>query len=180
MSQLRGFVYREKRNARPLEDDQDRVIRLGKADDSRLYQVRSHTTQLYRNGTIEYLRDGVVGVVDTGGTLQVKPGFEDYDQSANYLLAADLVTTKSGERAEILGDDHFVHRLLEAGCRINQSAEDNFFRVTNVYQAELHRSLEKDYSQSHISSTPRSTVSHHQPKYDDDHQQQPNSPRHGM
>lgn len=180
VSQLRGFVYREKLNARPLEDDQDRVIRLGKADDSRLYQVRSHTTQLYRNGTIEYLRDGVVGVVDTGGTLQVKPGFEDYDQSANYLLAADLVTTKSGERAEILGDDHFVHRVLEAGCRINQSAEDNFFRVTNVYQAELHRSLEKDYSQSHRSSTPRSTVSHHQPKYDDDHQQQPNSPRHGM
>lgn len=155
VSQLRGFVYREKRNARPLEDDQNRAIRLGKADDSRLYQVRSHTTQLHRNGTIEYLRDGVVGVVDKGDTLQVKPGFEDYDQSANYLLAADLVTTKSGERAEILGGDHFVHRVLEAGCRINHSAEDNFFRVTNVYQAALYTSLEQDYLNSTNSALSR-------------------------
>lgn len=180
VSQLRGFVYREKRNARPLEDDQHRAIRLGQADDSRLYQVCSHTTQLRRNGTIEYLRDGVVGVVDKGDTLQVKPGFEDYDQSANYLLAADLVTTKSGERAEILGDDHFVHRVLEAGCRINQSAQDNFFCVTNVYQAELHRSLERDYSQSLRSSAPRATLSHYQDNHDDDQPQQPNYPHPGM
>lgn len=175
--QLRGFVYREKRDARTHEADLNRAIRLGKSDDSPLFHVRSHTTQLHRDGTIEYLRDGVVGVVDRGDILQVKPGFEDYDQSANYLLAADLVTTKSGEHAEILGDDHFVHRVLEAGCRINQSAEDNFFSVTHIYQAALHRSLERDYLHSQSSDgSPNARSNRQLERYDENQPEQSSHP----
>ncbi|WPP02555.1 TraI/MobA(P) family conjugative relaxase (plasmid) [Pseudomonas sp. HR96] len=173
VSQLRGFVYREKRNNRSLEGEEDCAIRLSKADDSRVYDVSSHTSHLFRDGTIEYLRDGVVGVVDRGDVLQVQPGFEDYDQSANYLLAADLVTTKSGEHAEILGDDHFVHRVLEAGCRINHSAEDNFFRVTDVYQAALYTRLEQDYLHSQNSGvSPDARSSRQLERFDDNQPEQ--------
>jgi hypothetical protein len=152
VSQLRGFVYREKRQALTHEGGSDRAIRFSKADDTRVHHVSTHTSQLYRSGSIEYLRDGVVGVVDRGNLVQVKPGFEDYDESANYRLAANLVRTKSGETAEILGDDHFVDQVLTAGFSINYHADQNFFSVTNHYQIHLYNSIEKKYLQSQVAT----------------------------
>jgi hypothetical protein len=152
VSQLRGFVYREKRNALTHEGGSDRAIRFSKADDAGIRHIPTHTSQLYRNGTVEYLRDGVVGVVDRGNLVQIKPGFEDYDESHNYRLAANLVRTRSGETAEIIGDDQFVNQVLTAGFKINYHAEKNFFRVTNEYQIRLYSALEREYQLSNNAS----------------------------
>lgn len=175
VSQLRGFVYREKRNSLSHDGDSDRTIRFSKADDTGIRHIHTHTSQLHRNGTIKYLRDGVVGVVDSGNLVQVKPGFEDYDESHNYRLAANLVRTKSGETAEIIGNDQFVDHVLTAGFSINQNAQKSFFHVTNDYQIGLYNAIEREheYSQS-------ATNLHNRParRSESDDEAQPRTPSH--
>ncbi|RMT67421.1 putative relaxase/mobilization nuclease MobA, partial [Pseudomonas syringae pv. theae] len=105
VSQLRGFVYREKRKERTPDDGFDRLIQCGQADDSAVYHLRSYTSHLHRDGTVEYLREGRAGVIDRGDFVHVKPGFNDDDELDNYRLAANLVSTKSGDTVRIIGDD---------------------------------------------------------------------------
>ncbi len=154
VSQLRGFAYREKRNDRILAGDQDRAIRLSKADDSRFHHVPSHTSQLYRDGTIEYLRDGVVGVVDRGDLLQVMPGFEDYDESANYSLAVHLASSKNRENIKVLGDDQFVYQVFEAGHDLNYRAGEYVFLVTDQEQLERYKHFERDQLSEYLDDEP--------------------------
>jgi hypothetical protein len=170
VSQLRGFVYREKRNTLAHEGGSDRAIRLSKADDTCVHHVASHTSQLHRDGTIEYLRDGIVGVIDRGNLIQVKPGFEDYDESANYRLAANLVTTKSGEKAEIIGDNQFVESVLTSGHSINRSATRNFFHVTNDYQVGLYNAIEQQHQHSQSTTGFHNRPPVHRPENDNDDQ----------
>jgi hypothetical protein len=145
VSQLRGFAYRETRKQKVRGDQRDRTIFAARADDSQFYSPHTHSSRLYRDGTIEYLRDGIAGVVDHGGRVEIKPGFEDYDDSANYRLAASLVSTKSGERVEIVGDDQFVDRVLEAACDFNHRDNGYVFQVTDRDQLERYDAIERDY-----------------------------------
>lgn len=154
VSQLRGFVYREKRDARTLENNQNRTIHLGEVDDTRLHQVCSHTTQLHRDGTIKYLRDGVIGVIDRGDLLQVEPGFEDYDESANYLLAAQLASSESREVIKVLGDDQFVYQVFEAGHDVNYRAGEYVFLVTDQEQLKLYKDFERDQLMEYLDEEP--------------------------
>ena len=149
VSQLRGFAYRETRKKRITGSLKDRTIFAAGADDSQFYAPNTHTSQLHRDGTIEYLRDGIVGVVDHGGRVEIKPGFEDYDDSANYRLAASLVSTKSGERVEIVGDDQFINRVLDAAYDFNQRDGGSVFLVTDRDQLERYNAIERDYRQFH-------------------------------
>lgn len=142
ISQLRGFAYREKRKGRALDGGMDRAILFAKADDSPVYNPSTHTSRLYRNGTVEYVRDGVPGVVDRGGLIQVKPGFEDYDESANFRLAASLAATKSGEALKVIGDDRFVDQVLDAGSALNERAGKYVFLVTDQDQLMRYDQIE--------------------------------------
>lgn len=142
ISQLRGFAYREKRKGRALEGGMDRIILFAKADDSPVYNPATHTSRLYRNGTVEYVRNGVPAVIDRGGLIQVKPGFEDYEESANFQLAASLAATKSGEAMKVIGDEHFVDQVLDAGSALNQRAGKYVFLVTDKDQLMRYRQIE--------------------------------------
>ncbi|MBO1811649.1 hypothetical protein J4G53_25850, partial [Serratia ureilytica] len=145
VSQLRGFAYREKRKARERAPDKfvDRVIVCGVADDSPLLDRGTHTSVLRRDGTIEYQRDGVVAVIDRGDRIDIKPGFADYPEAANYRLAADIAATKSGEHVKIVGTDKVVDDLLLESCRFNQQFEYDKFMPTDGYQRGRYRVLEK-------------------------------------
>lgn len=144
VSQLRGWVYREKRkaNASAPNKYKDSVLLFGTADDSPALDISTHATCLRRDGTVEYLRDGIVGVVDRGDQVEIKPGFEDYDDTANYRLAAEIAGTKSGERVEVVGDDDFVDRVLVEGCRLNYQQEKEVFRPTDNWQRGRSEVLE--------------------------------------
>lgn len=148
ISQMRGFAYREKRKGRVVDGGLDRAILFAKADDSPLYHPSTHTPRLYRNGTIEYVRDGVPGVVDRGGLVQVKPGFEDYDESANFRLAVNLAASKSGEAMKVIGDDHFVDQVLDSGSALNQKAGKYVFLVTDKDQLMRYDQIERYRNQT--------------------------------
>ncbi|WP_426154148.1 TraI/MobA(P) family conjugative relaxase [Pseudomonas sp. DC3000-4b1] len=171
ISQLRGFAYREKRKGKTLEGGMDRVILFAKADDSPVYNPATHTPRLYRNGTVEYVRDGVPGVVDRGGLVQVKPGFEDYDESANFKLAASLAATKSGEAMKVIGDEGFVDQVLDAGSALNQRAGKYVFLVTDKDQLMRYDQIEN--------SRPSVATEHHnknEPISDSANSNEPNLP----
>lgn len=142
VSQLRGFAYREKRKERAANKHVDGVIRFAQADDTALLDRRSHASQLRRDGTIEYLRYGRVGVVDKGDQVEIRSGFEDTDQEANYKMAAGLASTKSGERVEVVGNPNFVDEMLEAGARFNAQYGANNFAVTDAGQQARYDYLE--------------------------------------
>lgn len=147
VSQLRGFVYREKRKERTPDGGFDRLIQCGQADDSAVYHLRSYTSHLHRDGTVEYLREGRAGVIDRGDFVHVKPGFNDDDELDNYRLAANLVSTKSGDTVRIIGDDQFVDQVLDAGCGVNHRGSQYVFQVTDRDQMARYAVIEKDHRQ---------------------------------
>lgn len=146
VSQLRGFAYRETRKKRLDVAQQHRVILAGRADDTFLAESPGHTDRLYRDGTIEYLRDGIVGVVDHGDRIEIGPGFEDYDDSANYLLAVNLAALKSGERVEVIGDERFVERVLNTASYFNRTNDQyDVMEVTDPGQLGWYEAIERDH-----------------------------------
>ncbi|KPX04763.1 putative relaxase/mobilization nuclease MobA [Pseudomonas syringae pv. cunninghamiae] len=161
VSQLCGFVYREKRKGRTPDGGFDRLIQCGQADDSAVYHLRTYTSHLHRDGTLEYLRDGRVGVIDRGDFVRVKPGFNDDDDLDNYRLAANLVSTKSGDAVRIIGDDQFVDQVLDAGCGVNHRGSQYVFQVTDPDQMARYDVIEKDHRQYYGYDEPE--VSPHSP-----------------
>jgi hypothetical protein len=81
-------------------------------------------------------------VVDRGDQVELKAGFEDDDELANYKMAAGIVSTKSGERVEVVGDPQFVDQVLEVGCRFNHEYRDSYFPVTDPEQQARYAYLE--------------------------------------
>ncbi|UKL12810.1 TraI/MobA(P) family conjugative relaxase [Pseudomonas savastanoi] len=165
VSQLRGFVYREKRKERTPNGGFDRLIQCGQADDSAVYHLRSYTSHLHRDGTVEYLRDGRAGVIDRGDFVHVKPGFNDDDELDNYRLAANLVSTKSGDAVRIIGDDQFVDQVLDAGCGVNHRGSQYVFQVTDPEQLARYDVIERDHRQYYGYDEPE--VSTHSPAQHD-------------
>jgi len=148
VSQLRGFAYREKRKDKKSQTSQDGVILFGRADDSPLFDRPHHASQLRRDGTIEYLRYGQVGVLDKGDHIEIRSGFDDHDDMANHRLAAGLASTKSGERFEAVGNDEFIDKVLTTAGQFNQRFADSPITPTDAYQQSLYAELESFYSQS--------------------------------
>jgi hypothetical protein len=142
VSQLRGFAYREKRKNKQSEKHIEGAILFAPGDDTAVLDKRSHSTQLRRDGTIEYLRYGHVGVVDTGDRVLIKSGFEDADLEANLQMAAGLASTKSGDRVEVVGRSGFVDQVLDAGARFNAQFVDGRFGVTDPHQQDRYAAIE--------------------------------------
>ena len=136
VSQLRGMAYREKRQARRNERDVDRVIMCGVADDSPLHDWYSHTAQLQRDGSVNYIRDGIVGVRDEGDRVFIKTAFEDYGNKVNFDLAVSVVGFKSRERVEVLGNKTFVEDTLHTLHFHNRQYGGSRYVPTNASQRQ--------------------------------------------
>jgi hypothetical protein len=136
VSQLRGIAYREKRQAKRNERDTDRVILCGVADDSPVHDWYSHTTQLQRDGSINYMRNGVVGVRDEGDRVFIKPAFEDYGSKANFDLAVSVVGFKSHEQIKVAGDRIFVEDVIHTLHHHNRQYGGNRYAPTDSAQRQ--------------------------------------------
>nr|UVN18168.1 hypothetical protein pPsy0462b_00023 [Pseudomonas syringae] len=88
-----------------------------------------------------------MGVVDRGDQVQIKPGFNEDDELDNYRLAANLVSTKSGDAVRIVGDEQFVDQVLDAGCAINHRDDQYVFQVTDPDQMARYKVIERDHRQ---------------------------------
>lgn len=171
VSQLRGFAYREKRKDRAAVKHVDGIVRFAPADDTALLDRRSHASQIRRDGTIEYLRYGRVGVVDRGDLVELKSGFDDADQEANYKFAAGLASMKSGERVEVVGSPDFVDEMLAAGARFNAQYGADNFAVTDANQQARYQYLESvtlDSTADFPDERPGDRAAHGSDLYDED------------
>lgn len=144
LSQLRGWAYRRKRSAKKIasEKKSDRIILCDAVDDSPLLERPTHTSRLLRDGTVEYLRYGVTSVVDYGSSIEIKSGFDDYDNTANYQLAVEIASTKSGDHIRVKGEDTFVDQVLQEGKKFNQRQGEALFNVTDRWQKGRYETLD--------------------------------------
>ena len=168
VSQLRGFAYREKRKVKQAEKHAEGIIVFAAADDTAMLDKRSHSSQLRRDGTIEYLRYGQVGVVDTGDRVVIKAGFDDADQAANLRMAAGLTSLKSGDRVEVFGPSEFVDEMLVAGARFNEQFSDGRFGVTDVHQQARYAELVASLSSEQIAHVAQVERLEHDAGYESD------------
>lgn len=173
VSQLRGWAYKKKRAQRVSDRHSDAVIIAGQADDTGVFDVSGHASRLLRDGTIEYLRYGQVAVVDRGETVEIKSGFDDSDDLANYGLAVAIMARKSGDRAEILGENRAVHRLIEAGLHHAQHTGSSPLQLSIPEQR-----AEQAYLASQLSRPEELNQGGRQQEFDVDEQAVPvNQPR---
>lgn len=144
VSQLRGFAYREKRQLKRDQKSNDRVILCAPADDSAVHFPDSHGTNVRRNGTVEYVRDGIVGVRDEGDRVYVERAFEDYSNKPNFDLAVSVVGFKSLERVEVAGSQRFVEDTLHTLCLHNREYGGSRYEPTNAAQRRYLNSCDDD------------------------------------
>lgn len=135
LSQMRGWAYREKRNARKaIEDNRlpDAVVYFGPGDDAPALQNPSHDVRLSKDGTVEYQRGGRTEVADFGDRIEVYPR-SDADQET-WWLAAALTARRSGENAQVQGSSEAVNRLLDSGAVLNANNAVHRFSVSDKTQ----------------------------------------------
>jgi hypothetical protein len=134
VSQLRGFAYREKRQTTRLQREADRVIVCSVADDAPVHDWKTHATQLRRDGTVEYVRDGVVGVRDEGDRLLIRESIYGGEDPSNFALAMAITSHKSGENIAVQGDVSFMKDALHALHDFNREYGMSRFEPTREDQ----------------------------------------------
>lgn len=147
ISQLRGFAYREKRQLRKDSTNLDRVILFGRADDSSIFDVSTHTTQLRRDGVVEYVRNGMVGVVDEGDRVWIAP-YAGYDNLKNFDMAVAVTAVKSRDRIEVIGDGTFVENTLVTMNMFNETYTKDRFAPTDFMQRQQMERLQQPTQES--------------------------------
>lgn len=143
VSQLRGFAYREKRQQRRNTQDVDRVILCAAADDSPVHDWYSHTSLLRRDGSVDYVRNGVTGVRDEGDRVFIKESYDGSEDVANFDLAMAITSHKSGERISIQGEVPFMEDALYALRDFNQMYAQSRIEPTRLDQRRYLDYLEK-------------------------------------
>ncbi len=144
VSQLRGLAYREKRQAKRNESGVDRVILCGAGDDSPVHDWKTHTAQLYRNGTVDYVRDGVVGVRDEGDQVHISKSYFGDEDSANFTLAMAVTSHKSGEKIAIQGEVSFMEDALRSMRDFNKVYGLSRLEPTRHDQSDYLKYLEEE------------------------------------
>lgn len=142
VSQLRGMAYREKRHAKRNERDVDRVILCGIADDSPVHDWKTHATQVRRNGVVEYVRDGVVGVRDEGALVHINPAYFGSEDRSNFALAMAITSHKSGDRVAFQGEIPFMQDALRSLQDFNREYGLSRFEPTREDQQRYLAYLE--------------------------------------
>lgn len=142
LSQLRGFAYREKRQQRRNAQDVDRVILCAEADDSPVHDWYSHTALLRRDGSVDYIRNGVAGVRDEGDRIFIRESFDGTEDAANFDLAMAVTSHKSGEKIAIQGEVPFMEDALYALRDFNQEYSQSRFEPTRLDQRRYLEYLE--------------------------------------
>jgi len=152
LSQLRGFAYREKRQQRRHAREVDRVILCAEGDDAPIHDWHSHTALLRRDGAIDYVRNGVIGVRDEGDRLFIREAIDGTEDVANFDLAMAVTSHKSGENIAIQGEVSFMKETLHALSVFNHEYDQSRFEPTRDDQKKYLEYLETVESPSSTTS----------------------------
>lgn len=144
LSQLRGFAYREKRQTRRNNQDVDRVILCADADDSPIHDWHSHTAVVRRDGSVDYIRDGVAGVRDEGDRVFIRESYDGSEDAANFNLALAVASHKSGEKIAIQGEVSFMEDTLYAIRDFNAEYGQSRIDPTRVDQRRYLEHIEQE------------------------------------
>jgi len=153
LSQMRGQAYREKRKARQhaASEQLNAVLLYGPADDAPLFRTNEHETQLLRDGTVNYLRDGKPAVSDFGDRVEVYAATDSTSDRLNNDLAAELTVWRSGDKAVVHGEGTAVNRVLYSGVVRNLNNDDGRqFGISDPLQQANVRTTESHYRQNNI------------------------------
>lgn len=162
VSQLRGFAYRQKRQRRKDSSAFDRVILCGRADDSAVHFPGTHTTDVCRNGVVEYVRDGLVGVRDEGDRVYINRAFADYSNKPNFDLAVSVVGFKSREHIEIAGTERFVEDTIHTLYLYNREYGLSRYEPTHPGQRRYLNSFDDELQTPSHSQTVQDQPRHEQ------------------
>lgn len=154
ISQMRGWAYSEKRNARQHKNawpEPNAVIHFGPGDDVPMFKSNEHETQLLRDGTVSYLRDGKPAVTDFGDRVEVYAAPDSQADRFNNDLAAELTAWRSGDNAVLSGEQTAVNRVLYSGVVRNLSKHDGHsFTVSDRQQMANVRATEDNLRQHDV------------------------------
>ncbi|MEQ9928021.1 TraI/MobA(P) family conjugative relaxase [Pectobacterium parvum] len=154
LSQMRGWAYREKRNARRdllAQSSPNAVAHFEPADDAPVLHNPTHNVRLSRDGTVEYIRNGFTEVADFGDRVEVYPR-NDSDQET-WWLAAAVIAQRSGENAVVKGEPESVTRLLDSGAVLNANNAVHRFSVGDKAQQERIDATETYFRDRYNNST---------------------------
>jgi hypothetical protein len=110
ISQLRGWSYRLKRNARTASVSEN-SIRFGVSDDSRPMTIEGYDTVITRDGTVQYYQGGQVQIQDKGERLEIARAGELEGQ--HVITSLVLAQSKSGEEMVFEGNSAFVQTATD-------------------------------------------------------------------
>ncbi|MEE5177079.1 TraI/MobA(P) family conjugative relaxase [Pseudomonas alliivorans] len=144
VSQLRGFAYREKRQVKRNESSVDRVILCGAGDDSPVHDWKTHTAKLRRNGSVDYVRDGVVGVRDEGDQVHINKSYFGDEDPANFTLAMAVTSHKSGDKIAVQGEVSFMEDALRSMRDFNKEYGLSRIEPTRQDQSDYLKYLEEE------------------------------------
>lgn len=142
LSQMRGWAYREKRGARQQKNawpEPNAVVHYGPGDDVPTFKSSEHETQLLRDGTVSYLRDGKPAVTDFGDRVEVYAAPDSKSDRFNNDLAAELTAWRSGDSTVLSGEQKAVNRILYSGVVRNITKRDG--RIFKVSDPKLMASV---------------------------------------
>ncbi|CNB82165.1 TraI/MobA(P) family conjugative relaxase [Yersinia similis] len=120
VSQLRGWAYKIKRDARTAILS-DNVIQCAVADDVQPFRIEGYVTRINRDGAILYQTDGITQIVDRGAQIEVARPFES--QGANIITALSLAEDKSGETLAFVGKPDYVSQACAAVPHFNAMSD---------------------------------------------------------
>lgn len=154
ISQMRGWAYREKSNARQNKDiwpEPNAVIHYGPGEDVPTFKSSEHETCLLRDGTVSYLRDGKPAVTDFGGRVEVYAAPDSKADRFNNDLAAELTAWRSGDNTVVTGEQTAVNRVLYSGVIRNLNKHDgHIFAVSDRQQMASVRATEDNLRQRDV------------------------------
>jgi hypothetical protein len=154
ISQMRGWAYREKRQARKESSRQPEpavVIHFGPGEDVTSFRTSEHETRLQRDGTVSYLRDGKPAVTDFGDRVEVYAASDSKSDRFNNDLAAELTAWRSGDNVVVTGEQTAVNRVLYSGAVRNITKHDGQpFTVSDRQQMINVRATEDSLRQREV------------------------------
>lgn len=154
ISQMRGWAYREKRAANKQKNvwpEPNAIIHYGPGEDVPTFKSSEHETQLLRDGTVSYLRDGRPAVTDFGDRVEVYAAADSTSDRYNNDLAAELTAWRSGEQTIMSGELTAINRVLYSGAVRNITKQDGHrFIVSDRQQMASVRATEEHLSQRDV------------------------------
>jgi hypothetical protein len=120
ISRLRGRSYKLKQQQRTASLSENAIV-CSVADDIAAVNIDGFDSRVNRDGTVQYLQDGIVVLQDTGDRIEIAdPYREDGIHISDAMLIAE---EKSGEKLLFSGEGSFVTSACEVVSWFNEGGE---------------------------------------------------------